>query len=207
MTSPRPDSPSRTSRRPMITAYRPRILEQLRASIAPLGVDRVLDFGCGDGYFASEVAKLPQVRQVVSVDVVARPGSFVEATLYDGVRLPFDDRFFELSYAVDVLHHCPDPIAAIDDMARCSGRYLLIKDHTFHSVAGKYVLAVLDELGNRRFGIPSPYRYQRDWQWVEHIEARGWKRLQMMHPMACHTGPLRLTNGLQWMGLWERQAG
>ncbi|MBC7665797.1 MAG: class I SAM-dependent methyltransferase [Caulobacter sp.] len=191
----------------MITTYRPRILEQLRASIAPLSVDRVLDFGCGDGYFASKVAKLPHVGRLVPVDVVARPGSFVKAQLYDGARLPFDDRSFELSYAVDVLHHCPEPIAAIDDMARCSSRYLLIKDHTFRTIAGKYVLAVLDELGNRRFGIPSPYRYQRDWQWVEHIEARGWKRLQMIHPMACHTGPLSLTNGLQWMGLWERQAG
>ena len=190
----------------MITHYRPRILEQLRGAIAPLKVSRVLDFGCGDGYFSAAIAGLPQVGQLVPVDVVARPGSFVEAQLYDGARLPFEDRSFDLSFAVDVLHHCPDPVRAIDDMARCSSRYLLIKDHTYHSVAGKWVLAILDELGNRRFGIPSPYLYQRDWQWVEHIEAQGWRRLQLVHPVACHSGMLGLTNGLQWMGLWERQA-
>jgi SAM-dependent methyltransferase len=188
----------------MITSYRPRILERLRATVARLDVSRVLDFGCGDGYFSAEIARLPKVAHVVPVDVVARPGSFVQAQLYDGARLPFDDRSFALSYAIDVLHHCPDPIAAIDDMARCSSRYLLIKDHTYHTVGGKYLLAVLDELGNRRFGIPSPYRYQRDWQWVEHIEARGWKRVELIHPMACHAGLLGLTNRLQWMGLWER---
>ena len=190
----------------MITHYRPRILEQLQAAISPLDVRRVLDFGCGDGYFSAAIGGLPQVEQLVPVDVVARPNSFVQAQLYDGARLPFDDRSFDLSFAVDVLHHCPDPIRAIDDMARCSSRYLLIKDHTYHTAAGKWVLAILDELGNRRFGIPSPYLYQRDWQWVEHIEARGWKRVELTYPVACHTGPLALTNSLQWMGLWERQA-
>jgi SAM-dependent methyltransferase len=190
----------------MITHYRPRILEQLRAAIGALDVRRVLDFGCGDGYFSAAIGRLPQVEQLVPVDVVARPNSFVQAQLYDGARLPFDDRSFDLAFAVDVLHHCPDPIRAIDDMARCSNRYLLIKDHTYHTVAGKWVLAILDELGNRRFGIPSPYLYQRDWQWVEHIEARGWRRAHLTHPVACHSGVLGLTNGLQWMGLWERQA-
>ena len=189
----------------MITAYRPRILAQLRAAIAPLDVATALDFGCGDGYFAAEIARMPQLEKLVPIDVVARPESFVQAQLYDGARLPFDDRSFQLTYAVDVLHHCPDPIAAIDDMARCSSRYLLIKDHSYHTAAGRWLLAVLDELGNRRFGIPSPHHYQRDWRWVEHIEARGWKRLQLLHPMACHSGLLGLTNGLQWMGLWERQ--
>jgi SAM-dependent methyltransferase len=190
----------------MITSYRPRILQQLRESLAPLQVARALDFGCGDGYFASEIGRLPNIEQVVPVDVVERPASLVQPQLYDGARLPFDDGSFRLAYAIDVLHHCPDPIAAIDDMARCSSRYLLIKDHTYHTAAGKTLLALLDELGNRRFGIPSPYLYQRDWQWVEHIEARGWRRLELIHPMACHSGPLGLTNGLQWMGLWERQA-
>ncbi len=190
----------------MITAYRPRILQQLQAFLAPLDIANALDFGCGDGYFAAEVGRLSNVGRVLPIDVVARPNSLVQAQLYDGARLPFDDGDFELSYAIDVLHHCPDPIAAIDDMARCSSRYLLIKDHTYRTPAGKYVLAILDELGNRRFGIPSPYLYQRDWQWVEHIEARGWRRRELVHPMACHTGPLALTNGLQWMGLWERQA-
>jgi SAM-dependent methyltransferase len=189
----------------VITHYRPRILSALRELIGPLPASRVLDFGAGDGYFASELGKLPQIEQLVPVDVVARPRSLVVPQLYDGRRLPFEDRSFDLAYAVDVLHHCPDPVAAIDDMARCSGRYLLIKDHTFASAAGRWTLAILDELGNRRFGIPSPYLYQRGWHWVDHLEATGWRRLAFRHPLDCHSGPLgRMTNGLQWVGLWER---
>ena len=189
----------------MITQYRPRILSALRELVAPLPVRRVLDFGAGDGFFASELGRLPQVEQLVPVDVVARPNSLVVPQLYDGKRLPFEGASFDLAYAVDVLHHCPDPVAAIDDMARCSSRYLLIKDHTFTSAAGRWTLAVLDELGNRRFGIPSPYLYQRGWHWVEHLEARGWRRLAFTHPLDCHSGALGwATNRLQWVGLWER---
>jgi len=174
--------------------------------VAPLPVARVLDFGSGDGYFASETGRLPQVTQLVPVDVVARPGSLVTPQLYDGARLPFADASFDLAYAIDVLHHCPDPLAAIDDMARCSSRYLLIKDHTYATAFGRWTLAVLDELGNRRFGIPSPYRYQRDWRWVEHIESCGWRRIELIQSLECHSGLLGwLTNRLQWIGLWERR--
>jgi len=147
----------------------------------------------------------PIVKRLAPVDVVERKESLVVPQLYDGRRLPFEDRAFDLAYAVDVLHHCPDPLHAIDDMARCAKRYLLIKDHTYHTAAGRWTLAVLDELGNRRFGIPSPYLYQQDWRWVEHLESRGWRRVAFEHPLACHTGPLAVTNRLQWIALWERR--
>ena len=190
----------------MITHYRPRILARLESLIRPLAVPQVLDFGSGDGYFASQVGRLPQVERIAAVDVVERPDSLVTPRLYDGERLPFDDGAFDLAYAVDVLHHCPDPLRAIDDMARCSRRYLLIKDHTYETALGRWTLAVLDELGNRRFGIPSPYRYQKRWQWVEHIEAHGWRRVALEHPLDCHAGVLgAMTNPLQWIGLWERR--
>jgi len=188
----------------MITHYRPRIRAHLEALLRPLEAPEILDFGAGDGYFASHIGALPGVRRLCPVDVVQREHSLVVPQLYDGRRLPFDDASFDLAYAVDVLHHCPDPLHAIDDMARCSRRFLLIKDHTYRSALGRWTLAVLDELGNRRFGIPSPYLYQKGWSWVEHIEARGWRRLVLEHPMACHAGPLAVTNTLQWIGLWER---
>jgi SAM-dependent methyltransferase len=189
----------------MITHYRHRILAKVETLLRPLPIADVLDFGSGDGFFASHVRQLPQVKRLAPVDVVERKESLVVPQLYDGRRLPFDDGAFDLAYAVDVLHHCPDPLHAIDDMARCSSRYLLIKDHTYHTAAGRWTLAVLDELGNRRFGIPSPYLYQQDWRWAEHLEARGWRRVAFEHPLACHTGLLAATNRLQWIALWERR--
>ena len=185
--------------------YRQRIVEQMAVALAPLGaIGPALDFGSGDGFFASELQKRLPLQSITPVDVVEREHSFVKPQLYDGKRLPFDDRSFDLAYSVDVVHHCPDPMAALADLSRCTRRWLLLKDHQHTSALGSLTLAVLDELGNRRFGIPSPYRYQRDWQWVRWIENNGFVRRAFQHPMRCHTGPLALTNRLQFMGLWER---
>jgi SAM-dependent methyltransferase len=189
-----------------MSAYRERILAHVRQLIEPLGpLDTALDFGSGDGFFASRWKPGGAVRSVVPVDVVKRKASLVTPVLYDGERLPFADLSFDLVYSIDVLHHCPNPDAAIRDMSRCSRRYLLIKDHTYRSRLGKLMLGLLDEVGNRRFGIPSPYLYQRRWEWVEQIELSGWRRVQLTHPMICHTGLLgAATNSLQFIGLWER---
>lgn len=188
--------------------YRRRILAQMKATLAPLGpIATALDFGSGDGYFASQLRDQAVVGAITPVDVVERAQNFVRPQLYDGKRLPFDDRSFDLTYSVDVIHHCPDPMAALVDLARCTRRWLLLKDHQQQGPIGNFTLAVLDELGNRRFGIPSPYLYQRGWQWLKWIEANGFVRRAFVHPMSCHTGVLGLTNRLQFLALWERRDG
>jgi SAM-dependent methyltransferase len=189
-----------------MTRYRQRILEKIRQLVEPIGpIETALDFGSGDGFFASQWKDVGSIRSVTAVDVVERKSSLVVPVLYDGKQLPFSDRSFELVYAVDVLHHCSDPITALSDLSRCSSRYLLIKDHTYTNKIGKLALGFLDEIGNRRFGIPSPYLYQRGWTWIDQIESSGWRRLSLTHPLHCHKGVLGIvTNGLQFIGLWER---
>jgi SAM-dependent methyltransferase len=192
-----------------VSRYRQRVFEAIRQLIEPLGpIDAALDFGSGDGYFASQWMSGQVVRSVTAVDVVERKASLVTPTLYDGEHLPFSDESFELAYAVDVLHHCRDPLKALNDLMRCSSLYLLIKDHTYQGAVGKLALGLLDEIGNRKFGIPSPYLYQRRWEWVTQIESQGWGRLALLHPLKCHTGILgAATNDLQFIGLWKRQRG
>jgi SAM-dependent methyltransferase len=186
--------------------YRQRIWPILRDLLAPLApFPRALDFGSGDGWILQQVRASGLAGEVVGVDVQARDNVFAPAQLYDGKRLPFPDRSFDLAYAVDVLHHCPDPVEALRDVQRCTGRCLLLKDHTYRTPAGKLALAVMDELGNRRFGVPSVYRYQRRWDWLAVIEGEGFRRVRLVHPAPVHVGLTgRLTNGLQFIGLWER---
>ena len=113
----------------------------------------------------------------------------------------------ELAYAVDVVHHAQDPLALLGEIARVADRWILLKDHTWTTRAGRYALAILDELGNRRFGIPSPGRYQRDFEWVTHLKTHGFEQARMMYPAVCQTGALgALTNRLQFIALFERRA-
>jgi SAM-dependent methyltransferase len=180
----------------------PMLLNLLRER-APAG--RTLDFGSGDGWFARQMRGSGLIDEVVPVDVQARKNSFVQPQLYDGKRLPFADRSFDLVYSVDVLHHCPDPAASLRDLVRCSNRLVLLKDHTWRTRLGKFTLALLDEIGNRKFGIPCLYRYQRRWEWFDVIQSEGFRLVQSTHPAECHTGLLgRMTNALQFAALWER---
>jgi SAM-dependent methyltransferase len=187
--------------------YRLSVWTHIEAQLRALGpIESALDFGCGDGWFASKVLQADLVKQLTPLDVKRREHVHVEPVIYEpGSSLPFADRSFDLVYTVDVLHHCDDPFAQLTDIARVARQYVLIKDHTYRSKAGQVALAVLDELGNRKFGIPSPYRYQRGWEWTAHLEQQGFKQVSLTHPLPCHAGILgALTNSLQYLALYQR---
>lgn len=179
------------------------MIRGILASHAPFPA--ALDFGSGDGWFARQMLDEKLASEVVAVDVRRRRRAFVEPLVYDGERLPFPDRAFDLAYSIDVLHHCPDPRRSLRELLRCTGSCLLLKDHTYGGGAGWLALSIMDEIGNRRFGVPSRYRYQRDWEWNAVIEEAGFMLDRLVHPAACHVGLLgRATNHLQYLALWRR---
>lgn len=187
--------------------YRLRIADYLLPAVSELGgLESVLDFGSGDGWFASQFSALDGVKSLVALDVKRRQHVHYEPQIYTpGGPIPFPDASFDLVYSIDVLHHCEDPFYQLDELCRVSSKYLLIKDHTYQTSVGRWTLAVLDELGNRRFGIPSLYQYQQGSSWTEHLAQKGWMMKKRVIPMKCHTGILGLaTNGLQYYALYER---
>jgi SAM-dependent methyltransferase len=190
-------------------SYRGNIADLLAGLLAPIApVDKGLDFGSGDGWFAGEMLRRGLAREVVAVDVQRRAEPHVEPLLYDGRRLPFADRSFPLAYCIDALHHCPDPRASLRDLLRCTGRFFAIKDHTYRGALGWLTLCLFDEVGNRRFGVPSLYHYQRAWSWSDWIAAEGFEPVALLHPAPCHDGLLgRASNHLQFVALWRRAGG
>ncbi|SHE95802.1 Methyltransferase domain-containing protein [Microbulbifer donghaiensis] len=190
-----------------MNSYRQNIWADMEMILSRLGpLSKALDFGCGDGWFSKRVTEAGFAGELVSLDVKRRHTQYVEPLIYDGGRgLPFSDRSFDLVFSVDVLHHCDSPLDYLAELSRVSSRYLLIKDHTYSGLFGKMALAVMDEIGNRRFGIPSNYAYQRGWEWEEFLQQRGWSVANKKFPERCHIGVLgTLTNQLQYISLYER---
>ncbi|MEM7051140.1 MAG: class I SAM-dependent methyltransferase [Acidobacteriota bacterium] len=190
-----------------MNAYRQRVLEHLRRVLGPIApVPRALDFGSGDGWFAQQLTAEGLITEVVPVDVQRRSQHFVEPQLYDGERLPFEDRSFDLVYAVDVLHHTPDPPTSLRDLLRCSRSAFVLKDHNHQSWLGKLTLSLLDEAGNRRFGVPSLYHYQRRWDWLPVIAEAGFHQDELDSKIVCEERPgLSLfVNKFQFIGRWTR---
>ena len=190
-----------------MNAYKHAVLGHLERLLKPHApVDRMLDFGSGDGWYSQQLIAHGLVRYAVPVDVLLRRKTAIAPVLYDGEQLPFEAARFDLVLAVDVLHHCPSPTKALEEALRCCGDLFLLKDHTYTSSAGWWALALLDEVGNRRFGVPSLYRYQRDWEWTQTIEGQGFHCEQLCHPARCEPRPPLswFVNRLQFLGLWRR---
>jgi hypothetical protein len=179
------------------------VLELLRSE---KGFERALDFGAGDGRFASALRTHGIAKTVVAIDVKKQKRERFPVTLYDGKRIPFAPRSFDLVYAIDALHHCGTPVQSLREMLACCASHVLIKDHFHDNVFAKAALAALDLRGNLPKGIPSPFHYQRGWEWATEIERSGFRRERLIHPALCNRGVVGfLTNGLQFIGLWRRE--
>jgi len=189
--------------------YRRRIYRLCHTLLEPyMPFSTAFDFGSGDGWFAKRFRQDGIANKVVAIDVHRQKYCYVEPLLYSGERLPFDDHSFELTYSIDVLHHCPDPLASLRDVLRCTDKYFVIKDHTYQTFPGWLTLCYLDEVGNRCFGIKNTYNYQKGWQWSSCLEDEGFVLNDLVHPACCHPKPMSwVTNSLQFVALWRREAG
>lgn len=187
--------------------YRQRIFALCESLLGPHGPwRRALDFGSGDGWFAQEFQRQGLISEIVPVDVLRRNRVLIEPVVYTGERLPYPDRAFDLAYSIDVLHHCPDPQASLADLLRCTRDGVLIKDHICRGRLDWWLLSLLDEIGNRRHGVPSPHHYQQNWEWSAILTREGFSLDRLVHPAHCQPWFLSpLMDHVQFLALWRRR--
>lgn len=99
------------------------LIIDLMKEVAPRARGRLLDVGCGEKPY--EDIFRPFVEEYVGVEyeatftATAASGSARKPDfLYDGARLPFEDRSFDTVLNVQVLEHTPRPGALVVEMAR-----------------------------------------------------------------------------------------
>lgn len=189
-----------------LKSYQKHILNLITSCIKDLGVfEKMLDFGSGDGWFSNEIKKLNLVKSITAIDVYKRKNTNHEILIYNGESLPFNTREFDITFSIDVLHHCNNSESTLKDLLRCTKNYLLIKDHNYNTLPEKALLNVLDLIGNREYTISLLNHYQKNFKWFPVIEKEGFSLVKLIQPAKCHTGILGyISNHLQFVGLWKR---
>jgi ubiquinone/menaquinone biosynthesis C-methylase UbiE len=99
----------------------------------------VLDFGCGDGSFLEYLRQHTELG-VLGVDVAGNSWYDLPMIVYDGASIPLADEAVECSTANFVLHHTPDPEAALAEMVRVSRRRVLLLEDLWFNRRQKFSL-------------------------------------------------------------------
>lgn len=108
----------------------------------------VLDLGAGEGY-VGEMMRDEGGACVTLADVVDLNRSSLPLTRYDGERLPFADRSFDIVTLVYVLHHCEAPGAVIKEALRVSRDRVIVIESVYDAPWNRRLLEFLDRIANR----------------------------------------------------------
>jgi 2-polyprenyl-3-methyl-5-hydroxy-6-metoxy-1,4-benzoquinol methylase len=97
--------------------------------------ESLLDVGCGEGVLTARWAEHVCSGKVLGIDLedpkleaewVKRRRPNLEFRAEEATSLGFGDDEFDLAAAIEVLEHVPEPEATLAEMARVSGRWLLV---------------------------------------------------------------------------------
>ena len=124
---------------------------------------RVLDIGGGWGFY---VEPLRQARNcdVTVLDVVNPGFRKAPVVLYEGEKVPFPDRSFDISLLVTMLHHVPHPEKVLLEAKRVTRRAVIVVEDLYRTLAGRWWTILRDRIYNLEFvGHPCQFRKKDEW--------------------------------------------
>jgi SAM-dependent methyltransferase len=124
--------------------------------------DKLLDIGAGN----CVVCEFLRERKFDIVPIDIKNISFVkgiEPIIYNGEKIPFDDKSFDKSLILTVLHHTPEPEEILLEAKRVSKKIIVIED-VYNNKFHKYLTYFFDSLINWEF-VGHPHSNKSDAEW------------------------------------------
>lgn len=104
---------------------RPKI-ELIEKDIGTLNGLKVLDVGCGNGYFTFWFEKKCDVTGLDFSTRMLELNPCAKKIHGEAENLPFTNNSFDLVFCSNLLHHLKDPTLAVKEMARVSKKFVVI---------------------------------------------------------------------------------
>lgn len=105
-------------------------------------IKRVLDLGCGDGFFIDFLKKkgINSEGADISIEAMAKcEKKGYRATLINstGNNLPFENKTFDLVFLLDVLEHLYNPYSLLKEVVRITRGHIIVSVPNFNSLAAR----------------------------------------------------------------------
>ena len=125
---------------------------------------KVLDIGGSWGFYVEPLRRSREC-EVTVLDVVEPKFRKAPVVTYEGNRIPFPDRSFDVSLLVTVLHHVRFPEKVLAEAKRVSRRFVIVVEDLYHHWAGRLWTILRDSFYTLEFvGHPHQFRKRKEWQ-------------------------------------------
>jgi len=111
---------------PVIAAYILPKINMLRRYVNLTQQTRLLDVGCGNGFFTFYFDKICDVHGVDYSEKMLEMNPVKNTSIMDASDLKFEDNSFDVVFCHALLHHVESIVKVIQEMRRVSRKYVII---------------------------------------------------------------------------------
>ena len=124
--------------------------------------DTILDIGCGNARLAYALKENGYKIALLDIENLSEFPDFCPL-VYKGEIMPFEDKKFDKTLLISVLHHTQNPISVLKEAKRISHKIIIIED-IYRNIWQQYLTYAMDTLVN--FGFSSmTYQNRNDAEW------------------------------------------
>lgn len=131
---------------------------------------KILDVGCDDGTTADLMKKINPTLSFKGIDIQTNRACKIPKKIYDGKKIPYKDKSFDIVMAVDVLHHTTDILSLLKEMKRVAKKYIIIKDHIVTGFVSNLGISAFDYFSNIPYGIKCSFNYLTEKEWMSYFK-------------------------------------
>lgn len=125
---------------------------------------QVLDLGAGTGWVGKRLAERKGC-ELRLVDVLDCNETDLPLTVYDGKKIPFGDKTFDVVTLVFVLHHAVNQEEILMEAARVARRKVILVEDTPRNLLELCIDKACDALMSMEHGFFNPATYRNVEQW------------------------------------------